>query len=341
MSLKSLFLGFLTVMIGTAFVTGASAATLDKVRERGVVQCGVIRNGVGISTLNESGEWVGFFVDFCRAIAAATLQSASAVEFVELNQRTRFDATRDGAVDVFSSNTTWTLSRDAAMGLQFTNTLYYDGQGFIAPASLNVKSMKDIRKASVCVTGNTTTEGNLAEYIGANRLDLSVITLTSNDTASSSFFSRRCDLYTTDRLALAGLRASGTNKPGDYVIFPEIISREPLGPVVRNDDSAWFAIVKWVAFAMIAAEEKGVDSTNIARMRDSSDAETRRLLGVEPGLGKALGLDEAWATRVIEQVGNYGQVFERNLGSGSPLRLERGVNALWTKGGLIFAPPLR
>jgi general L-amino acid transport system substrate-binding protein len=341
MSLKSLFLLFLTLLSGTAFVTGARAATLDKVRERGVVQCGVIRSGVGISTLNESGEWVGFFVDFCRAVAAATLQSASAVEFVELNQRTRFDATRDGAVDVFSSNTTWTLSRDAAMGLQFTNTLYYDGQGFVAPVSLNVKSMKEIRKATVCVTGNTTTEGNLAEYIRANRLDLSVITLTSNDTASSSFFSRRCDLYTTDRLALAGLRASGTNKPDDYVIFPEIISREPLGPVVRNDDSAWFAIIKWVAFAMIAAEEKGVDSTNIVRMRDSSDGEIRRLLGVEPGLGKALGLDEAWATRVIEQVGNYGQVFERNLGTGSPLRLERGVNALWTKGGLIFAPPLR
>jgi len=305
------------------------------------VQCGVIRNGPGISTLNTAGEWVGFFVDFCRAVAAATLQSASAVEFVELNQRTRFEAMRDGAVDVFSSNTTWTLSRDAAMGLQFTNTLYYDGQGFIAPVSLNAKSLKEIRKGSVCVTGNTTTESNLAEYIKANRLELTVITLTSNDTAASSFFSRRCDLLTTDRLALAGLRASGAAKPDDYVIFPEIISKEPLGPVVRNDDPAWFAIVKWVVFAMIAAEEKGVDSTNVARMRDSSDAEIRRLLGVEPGLGKQLGLDEAWATRVIEQVGNYGQVFERNLGASSTLRLERGVNALWTKGGLIYAPPLR
>lgn len=341
MSPKPVSLGLAIVLIGVALAGTGNAATLEKVRERGAVQCGVIHTGPGVTTLNAAGEWVGFFVDFCRAVAAATLQSASAVEFVELNQRTRFDAIRDGAADLFSANTTWTLSRDASIGLQFTGPLYYDGQGFMALTSLKAKSLKDVRKATVCVTGNTTTEGNLAEYIRTNSLDFTVVTLTSNDTAVSSFFNRRCDLYTTDRLALAGQRASGTNKPDDYVIFPEVISKEPLGPVVRNDDPAWFAIVRWVALAMIAAEEKGVDSTNLASMRNSSDAEVKRLLGVEPGLGKALGLDDAWATRVIEQVGNYGQVFERNLGGGSPLRLERGINALWTKGGLLYAPPLR
>jgi general L-amino acid transport system substrate-binding protein len=341
MSVKPLSFGFSALLLGAAFVNIADAATLEKIKDRAAVQCGVSRTGPGSSTLNATGEWVGFFADFCRAVAAATLQAASAVEFVELNQRTRFDATREGAVDLFSANTTWTLTRDTSMGLQFTNTLYYDGQGFIAPVSLGAKNLKQVRKATVCVTGNTTTESNLAEYIRANRLDFSIVTLTSNDTAVSSFFSRRCDLYTTDRLALAGLRSAGTNKPEDYVVFPEIISKEPLGPVVRNDDPAWFAIVRWIAFAMIAAEEKGVDSTNITQMRDSSDAEIRRLLGVDPGLGKSLGLDEAWASRVIEQVGNYGQVFERNLGAGSPLRLDRGVNALWTKGGLMYAPPLR
>ncbi len=299
------------------------------------------RSGQGLSTVNAAGEWVGFFVDFCRAVAAATLKSASAVEFVELNQRTRFDATRDGAVDLFSANTTWTLTRDASMGLQFAATLYYDGQGFIAPTSLATKKLKDLKQATVCVTGNTTTENNLAEYIKVNRLDFKITTLTSNDSAVSAFLSRRCDLYTTDRLALAGLRAAGTSKPDDYVVFSEIISKEPLGPIVRSDDAAWFTIVKWVAFAMIAAEEKGVASTNLAHMRNSSDPEIRRLLGVDPGLGKALGLDEAWAARLIEQVGNYGEVFERNLGAGSPLRLDRGVNALWTNGGLMYAPPLR
>lgn len=341
MSIKPLFFGFSLLFIGTMSVDITNAGTLDKIKERGAVQCGVNRTGPGVSTLNTAGEWVGFFADFCRAVAAATLQAASAVEFVELNQRTRFDATRQGAVDLFSANTTWTLTRDASIGLQFTNTLYYDGQGFIAPVSLNAKNLKEVSKAAVGVTGNTTTEGNLAEYIRANRLDFTIITLTSNDSAVSSFLSRRCNLYTTDRLALAGLRAAGTNKPEDYVVFPEIISKEPLGPVVRNDDPAWFTIVRWIAFAMIAAEEKGVESTNVARMRNSSDAEVRRLLGVEPGLGKSLGLDEAWASRVIEQVGNYGQVFERNLGAGSALHLDRGINASWTKGGLIYAPPMR
>jgi general L-amino acid transport system substrate-binding protein len=338
---RSQFLGG-ALLILLATLPGASKAdTLDRIKERGSVQCGVNRSGQGLSTVNAAGEWVGFFVDFCRAVAAATLKSASAVEFVELNQRTRFDATRDGAVDLFSANTTWTLTRDASMGLQFAATLYYDGQGFIAPTSLATKKLKDLKQATVCVTGNTTTENNLAEYIKVNRLDFKITTLTSNDSAVSAFLSRRCDLYTTDRLALAGLRAAGTSKPDDYVVFSEIISKEPLGPIVRSDDAAWFTIVKWVAFAMIAAEEKGVASTNLAHMRNSSDPEVRRLLGVDPGLGKALGLDEAWAARLIEQVGNYGEVFERNLGAGSPLRLDRGVNALWTNGGLMYAPPLR
>jgi general L-amino acid transport system substrate-binding protein len=334
--LSGALLTLLTLLPGVS-----DAGTLDKVKERGSVQCGVNRSGQGLSSVNAAGEWTGFFADFCRAVAAATLKSASAVEFVELNQRTRFDATRDGAVDLFSANTTWTLTRDASMGLQFAATLYYDGQGFIAPTSLSARKLKDLKQASVCVTGNTTTEGNLAEYIKVNRLDFKITTLTSNDSAVSAFLSRRCDLYTTDRLALAGLRTAGTAKPDDYFVFSEIISKEPLGPVVRSDDAAWFTIVKWVAYAMIAAEEKGIASTNLARMRDSSDAEIRRLLGVDPGLGKALGLDETWAARVIEQVGNYGEMFERNLGAGSPLHLDRGVNALWTNGGLMYAPPLR
>src|SRR3984893_12316687 len=331
---RSQFLGGALLILLATLPGASNADTLDRIKERGSVQCGVNRSGQGISTVNAAGEWVGCFVDFCRPVAAATVKSASAVEFVELNQRTRFDATRDGAVDLFSANTTWTLTRDASMGLQFGATLYYDGQGFIAPTSLGAKKLKDLKQASVCVTGNTTTEDNLAEYIKVNRLDFKITTLTSNDTAVSAFLGRRSDLYTHDRLALAGLRAAGTSKLDDYVVFAEIISKEPLGPVVRSDDAAWFTIVKWVAFAMIAAEEKGVASTNLVRMRESSDPEIRRLLGVDPGLGKALGLDEAWAMRVIEQVGNYGEVFDRTLGAGSPLRLERGINALWVNGGL-------
>src|SRR5260221_3564448 len=228
MSARSLFLwvGFLIVFATLPNVS--DAATLDRIKERGSVQCGVNRTGQGLSTVNAAGEWVGFFVDFCRAVAAATLKAASAVEFVELNQRTRFDATGDGAVDLFSANTTWTLTRDASMGLQFAATLYYDGQGFIAPTSLSARKLKDLKQASVCVTGNTTTESNLAEYVKVNRLDLKIVTVTSNDTAVSAFLNRRCDLYTTDRLALSGGRAARTSKPPRSRNFSPSNSNEPV-----------------------------------------------------------------------------------------------------------------
>ncbi len=281
-------------------------------------------------------------MDYCRAVAAATAGNATAVEVVLTETQDRFEALRSGMIDVLVSAVTWTLRRDASLGLNFISVIYYDGQGFLAHRSLEVRSLAEVGAATVCVKGGgTTTEKNLADYIEAENPAMKAIIFQSSDIRNGSFLRRRCDLLTTDTLELVNIRASRTPKPDDYVLLPEVISKEPLGPVVRDDDPQWFDIVKWVIYATIAAEEKGVTSANVASMLYSAVPEVRRLLGVDPGLGESLGLDEAWAARVIEQVGNYGEIFERNLGKNTPLGLERGLNALWTEGGLLYAPPLR
>ena len=319
-----------------------AGATLDAVKQRGFLRCGVQERGVGLSNVNEAGEWTGFFVDYCRAVAAATVGNATAVEIQVTDSGNRFDVLGSGAIDVLISTSTWTLRRDVSLGLNFIGVLYYDGQGFLAHKSLGVQSLAEVGAATVCVKGGgTTTEKNLAEYIHARNSTMKAIIFQSTDSRNGAFLRRRCDLLTSDSLELVEIRASKVPNPGDYVLFPEVISKEPLGPVARDDDPQWFDIVKWVIFATIAAEEKGVTSANVAAMRGSDDPEVRRMLGVDPGLGKSLGLDEAWAARVIEQVGNYGEIFERNLGKNTPLGLERGLNALWTEGGLMYAPPLR
>ncbi len=319
-----------------------AGSTLDAVKERGFLRCGVAEIGVGLSYVNEAGDWAGFFPAYCRAVAAATLGSAEAVDFVLTEVGSRFEFVRSNTIDVLSSNSTWTLRRDSGLGIDWAGVLYYDGQGFVAHKSLGVQSLAEVGAAMVCVTAaGTTTEKNLSEYIRLKNPKMKSMTFQSIEGRDGAFLRRRCDLLTTDRLVIVGMLSSRAPNPDDYVLLPEVISKEPLGPVVRDDDPQWFDIVKWVVFATIAAEEKGVTSANVAAMRGSEDPEVRRLLGVDPGLGETLGLDEAWAARVIEQVGNYGEIFERNLGKNTPLGLERGLNALWTEGGLMYAPPLR
>ncbi len=342
MRIRSLFAYLAGGLAGVLATSPAVAGTtLEAVQQRGFLQCGVRDIGVGLSYINEAGEWAGFFPDYCRAVAAATLGSAEAVDFVPTESGNRFETLASGTIDALISNVTWTLLRDVSLGLNFIDVLYYDGQGFLAHRSLGAKSLAEVSAASVCVQTATTTEKTLAEYIRLKNPKMKAMTFQSLEGGDGAFLRRRCDLLTTDRLQLVGILASRLANPDDYVLFPEIISKEPLGAVVRDDDPQWFDIVKWVIYATIAAEEKGVTSANVAVMRKSEDPEVRRLLGVDPGLGESLGLDEAWGARVIDQVGNYGDIFERNLGKNTPLGLERGLNALWTEGGLMNAPPLR
>ncbi len=318
-----------------------AGSTLEAVKQRGFLQCGVAETGVGLSYVNEAGDWAGFFPAYCRAVAAATLGRADAVDFVLTEVGNRFEFVRSNTIDVLSSNSSWTLRRDAGLGIAWAGVLYYDGQGFVAHKSLGVGSLGEVGAAMVCVTAaGTTTEKNLSEYIRLKNPKMKSMTFQSSEGPDGAFLRRRCDLLTKDRLQLVGILASRVANPGDYVLFPEVISKEPLGPVVRDDDPQWFDIVKWVIYATIAAEEKGVTSANVAAMKNSEDPEVRRLLGVDPGLGESLGLDDAWAIRIIEQVGNYGEIFERHLGKNTPLGLERGLNALWTQGGLMYAPPM-
>ena len=343
MERRSFFLAITCVLASILTVPAAwGKSTLETVRERGYLQCGVAEVGIGVSYLTEEGRWAGFFPDYCRAIAAATVGSSRAVEFVLIEAGNRFDVLRSGDIDVLVSNTTWTLSRDATLGIHFPGVLYYDGQGFLAHKALGVGSLGDLGTATICVTASgTTTEKNLAEYIRLNNPKLTAMRFQSNEGRSRAFLRRQCDVLTTDRLVLVSFLFSYAPNPDDYVLFPDVISREPLGPVVRDDDAQWFDIVQWVAFAMVAAEDKGITTANVSGMKTPSDPEVRRLLGVEGSLGKDLGIDNDWAYRVIEQVGSYGEIYERNLGKDTPIGLDRGSNALWRNGGLMYAPPLR
>jgi general L-amino acid transport system substrate-binding protein len=315
--------------------------TLDAVKARGQLVCGVNTSGPGFSNADSQGKWTGLDVDFCKAVAAAVLNDASKVKFVPLNSQQRFTSLQAGEVDVLSRNSTWTLTRDASLGIVFTGINYYDGQGFMVPKKVKIESAKKMNGATVCVQAGTTSEKNVADYFGANNMKYKPVVFDTAEAITSAFFAGRCQVYTTDMSDLAGARTKAP-KADDYVILPEVISKEPLGPSVRRGDDEWFEIVRWTLFAMLEAEENGLTQANVdAQKASSKDPSVQRFLGVSEDTGKLLGLDKEWAYRVVKQVGNYGESFERNLGPKSPVGLPRGVNNLWTKGGLMYAPPIR
>jgi len=332
-------------VFGVAFALGfavapACAQTLKTVKERGSLLCGVSQGIAGFSLPDDKGNWSGIDVEFCRAIAAAIFNDASKVKFVPLSSKDRFTALQSSAIDVLSRNSTWTSSRDTSLGLNFAAVNYYDGQGFMVRKALKVNSALELNGASVCTQTGTTTELNLADYFRANNMKYEVIAFATADETIKAYDGGRCDVFTTDVSQLYAERLKLTNL-NDHVILPEIISKEPLGPVVRHGDDQWFDIVKWVHFAMINAEELGVSSKNIDEALKSNQPEIRRLVGTEGAYGEQLGLTKDWAVRIVKQVGNYGESFDRNVGTGSKLGISRGLNRLWTKGGIQYAPPIR
>jgi general L-amino acid transport system substrate-binding protein len=318
----------------------AQSATLKAVQDRGVLNCGSNGQLAGFGMPDPQGNWTGFDVDFCRAIAAAIFNDPTKVKFVPLIAANRFTALQSGEVDVLSRNTTWTMERDTTLGLDFAAVNYYDGQGFMVRKSLKVNSALELNDASVCVQQGTTTELNLADYFSANHMDLKSVTFATADEAVKAYDTSRCDSYTTDSSGLYAERLRLTD-PSANIILPEIISKEPLSPAVRQGDDAWEDLVRWVHYAMVDAEEMGVNQNNVDDMLKSPAPDIRRLLGVQDQFGQPLGLSNDWAYRIIKQVGNYGESFERNIGQGSPLKIARGLNALWTKGGLQYGLPIR
>jgi general L-amino acid transport system substrate-binding protein len=331
-------LAFATVL---AFgMQAASAQTLTTIKNRGELICGANGTLAGFGLPDPQGNWTGFDVDFCRAIAAAIFNDPTKVKFVPLTAKDRFTALQSGEIDVLSRNTTWTLSRDTSLGLDFVAVTYYDGQGFMVRKALKVNSALELNGAAVCVQQGTTSELNLADYFRANQMQLKTVTFATGDEARKAYESGRCDAYTTDSSGLYGERQK-LAVPGDHIVLPEIISKEPLTPAVRHGDSQWTDIVRWTHFAMVDAEELGVTKANVDEKLKSDDPETRRMLGAEGQYGEALGLTNDWVYRIVKHVGNYGEVFERNIGQGSPLKIVRGLNALWTKGGLQYGPPFR
>lgn len=322
--------------------TAAAAATLDDVRSRGSLACGVTTGLVGFAAPDASGTWQGFDADFCRAVAAAVLGDPGAVEFVPTTGKTRFDALASGKVDLLARSTTWSFRRDTELKFDFVGVTYYDGQGFMVPKDAGVTSAKDLDDATICVQTGTTTELNLADFFRRNGISYKPIPIETNDEAQQQYLAGACDAYTTDASGLAATRATFEN-PGDHVILPEIISKEPLAPVVRQGDDEWTDIVRWTLNALIAAEEYGVTSANVSDMAAAAgeSPEINRLLGTEGKLGEMIGLSSDWAVRAILAGGNYGEVFERNIGQNTPIGLARGLNAQWTEGGLLYAAPFR
>ena len=337
---KSVFLGALTVAGLAAGMS--SAATLDDVKARGTLKCGSNEGLAGFAAPDANGVWDGFDVSLCRAIAAAVLGDPQAVEFVPLTSQTRFTALAAGEVDVLVRNSTWTFSRDTDLKLDFVGVNYYDGQGFMVRKDLGVTSAKDLDGVTVCNQTGTTTELNLADFYRVNNITYEPVPVATNAEGQQQYLAGACDVYTTDVSGLAATRAT-FEAPGDHIILPEVVSKEPLGPVVRHGDSEWGDIVRWTLNAMIAAEEYGVTSANVAELAAAPTAnpEINRLLGTEGELGAMMGLDKDWAVRIISSVGNYGEAFERNIGEATPVGLARGLNAQWTEGGLLYSPPFR
>ena len=318
----------------------AGAATLDAVKQRGVLNCGANGNLAGFGLPDAQGNWTGLDVDYCRAIAAAIFNDAGKVKFVALTASNRFAALKNGDVDVLVRNTTWTSSRDTEQNLNAGAVNYYDGQGFLVRKALKINSALELNDAAICVQQGTTTELNLADYFRTNRMRLKTVTFASLDEAVKAYETSRCDAFTTDASGLYSTRLK-LAKPDDHVVLPEIISKEPLASFVRHGDDQWFDIVKWVHFAMLTAEELNVSKANVDDQLKSDNPEIKRLLGVEQNFGEQFGLTNDWVYRIIKLVGNYGEVFDRNVGQGSPLKINRGLNALWNKGGIQYAPPFR
>lgn len=321
-----------------------SAGTLDDVKAKGEVACGVHTGLAGFAAPDDQGNWKGFDADFCRAVAAAVFGDATKVKFVPTNATERFTALQSGEIDLLARNTTWTLTRDTSLGLNFTGINYYDGQGFMINAQKlpGINSALQLSGAAVCVQTGTTTELNLADYFRANNMEYNPVVFQGFDETNAAYEAGRCDAYTTDQSGLYALRLTLAN-PDEHVVLPEIISKEPLGPAVRQGDDQWFDIVKWTLFAMVQAEELGITQANVDEMKASDNPEIKRVLGqeAESKIGQMLGLDNEWIVNVVSKVGNYGEVFERNIGQESPLKIARGLNQLWTKGGVQYAPPVR
>ena len=316
--------------------------TVEAIKQRDAISCGVNTGLAGFGAADSQGKWSGLDIDMCRALAAAVLGNADKVRYVPLSAPQRFTALQSGEVDILSRNTSFTLTRDASLGLHLTAVTYYDGQGFMVPASANIKSAKQLKGATVCVQSGTTTEKNLTDFSRANKLDIKPVVFEKFDAANAAYFSGRCKAYTTDASGLASIRAKEAKNPKDHVILPELISKEPLGPLVRRGDDEWAAIVKWTIYGLIEAEEYGVTASNLEKLKsDSTDPVVLRLLGKSDDTGKLLGLDRDWLARAIDAVGNYGEIFERNLGEKTPMNLKRGLNAQWNKGGLQYALPIR
>jgi general L-amino acid transport system substrate-binding protein len=331
------------VSIAMLLAFSAQAAwsqTLQTVKQRGQLICGANGTLAGFGLPDPQGNWTGFDVDFCRAVAAAIFNDPSKVKFVPLTTANRFTALQSGEIDVLSRNTTWTMSRDTTLGLDFAGVTFFDGQGFIVHKSLKVSSALELNGASVCVQQGTTTELNLADYFRSHNMQLKTVTFATADEAVKAYDSSRCDSYTTDSSGLYGERLRLSN-PDDNIVLPEIISKEPLGPVVRQGDDTWEDLVRWTHQAMLDAEELGVTKSNVDDQLKSANPEVRRLLGVEGQFGQSIGLTNDWAYRIVKHIGNYGESFERNVGQGSPLKIARGLNSLWTKGGLQYGIPVR
>jgi general L-amino acid transport system substrate-binding protein len=315
--------------------------TLDAIKARGQLVCGVHTGLAGFSSADSQGNWSGLDVDYCKALAAAVLGDATKVKWVPLTAQQRFTALQSGEIDILSRNTTWTLTRDASLGLHFIGTTYYDGQGFIVPVKSKVKSAKQLKGATVCVQSGTTTEKNMTDFSRANKLDLKPIVFEKIEAATGAYFSGRCVAFTTDASGLASIRNKEAKDPKEHLILPELISKEPLGPAVRRGDDEFFAIAKWVLFGLLEAEEYGITQANVDQMKTSQDPVVMRILGTSEDTGKLLGLDKEWMVRAVKATGNYCEMFERNVGATTPLALPRGLNNLWNKGGIQYAPPIR
>ena len=341
-SLPRLALGALVAAGAMATAPAHAGKTLDAIKARGQLVCGVNPSLPGFSAADSQGNWSGLDVDVCKAIAATMLSDASKIKWTPLNASQRFAVLQSGEIDVLSRNTTWTLTRDASLGLHFTGVTYYDGQGFMVPSKGKIKNAKQLKGATVCVQSGTTTEKNLNDYSKSMKLNIKPVVFDTQEATNKAYFAGRCQAYTTDASGLASVRNKEATNPDDHLILPELISKEPLGPSVRRGDDEFFAIVKWVVFALIEAEEYGITQANVDQLKASSqDPVVQRILGTSEDTGKLLGLDKDWAYRAIKAVGNYGEIFERNVGPKTALKLPRGANNLWNKGGFMYAPPVR
>ena len=334
---------FLPIVAGAALclIAGAaSAGTLDDVKAKGFLQCGVNTGLLGFASTNDAGDWSGFDIDYCRAVATAIFGDPTKVKFTPLNAKERYTALQTGEVDLLARNTTWTMSRDTSLGLKFAGVNYYDGQGFMVKKSQGVTSALELSGASVCVQTGTTTELNLADFYKVHKMQYNLVAFEKEEEVEAAYSGGRCDSLTTDASGLYSIRLTLGN-PDDHLVLPEIISKEPLGPVVRQGDDQWFNIVKWTHYALLNAEEYGVTQANVDEMKTSDNEDIKRLLGVEGTFGEGIGLGNDWAYNVIKKLGNYGEIFDRNIGAGSKLKIARGLNALWSKGGIQYAPPIR